>query len=571
MIRTSVVLLFLFLSFSYAQEVNLDSLYSKFVAHRSNHTISGPDGIKPTQHEKCGFGIASQVRLNFTRFNSTQQAVLKKLADRPDLNAEYVSPFGHFKIHYDISGVNKPDYEPGKTVQQNVETIAAVLDSVYKVEIEILGYPAPPSDENDGGDNLYDIYITNQSWPEYGYTQPETNVSPDTYTSWISIDNDFLNYYSKGISGAKVTLAHEFHHAIQLGNYALRSTTNGENEDLFFFEMTSTAMEEFVYDYINDYYAYLRDYFNSPEKNFQRYRGYELVVWNIFLKERFGIDIIKKQWELFSNDRAFPSINNTIAGAGSSFKRELNLFGIWSYYTGYRKEIAVENSFDESFGFFEEGEHYPLIKIDQTMNYAPNLFPVQLTTLPMSNNYIKIVNTSASPYADTIVTIITNGNFSALINTPNSFFDVNFSLFDEELEGTKHMVNDYYYEVDADNPDNFTDANIFNNRVVNGGEFKLVETDYAYPVPFYYKESRSEKIFVPVAYNPIGEARLYIYTADMNLVYEGIGKIIAPNDKFVLEWNARDAENNKLSSGVYLYVTKSEDTIKKGKIIIFSE
>ena len=56
----------------------------------------------------------------------------------------------------------------------------------------------------------------------------------------MMIDNDFTSYFSSGINGARVTVAHEFHHSIQGGNYIFRP------EDTFFYEITSTAMEEFV-------------------------------------------------------------------------------------------------------------------------------------------------------------------------------------------------------------------------------------------------------------------------------------------------------------------------------------
>ena len=59
-------------------------------------------------------------------------------------------------------------------------------------------------------------------------------------------------------------------------------------KDTFFYEITSTAMEEFVYDSVNDYYAYMPSYFLSPQKAFAENDGYNLAIWNIYLKENFG-------------------------------------------------------------------------------------------------------------------------------------------------------------------------------------------------------------------------------------------------------------------------------------------
>lgn len=568
MIRSALIVFLLSASLISGQgKINLDSLFSKYVEYKSDIIPSSPDGVNPGR-VKCGFGLASQVRFNLNNFSHSQQAVLQKIMERPLLSNEYVSPYGHFKIHYDVSGTNKPSYDNSKSVLQNIEMIAAILDSVYTVEVGQLNYPAPPAD-NEGGDNLYDIYIENQSG--YGYTQPEDHISGDRYTSYMSIDNDYSSYYTKGIAGAKVTIAHEMHHAIQIGNYAIRTTGNGDTQDLFFFEMTSTAMEEFVYDYVNDYYAYQKDYFNFPEKNFQGYKGYELAIWNIFLQERFGMDIIKRQWELYRNDLAFAAINNSLAEAGTSFQHELNLFGIWSYYTGYRHKMALAmSSSGESVGYFEEGNKYPMIRITP-LTFSESLFPLNVSTLPMSNSFVIILNGNTSEIVDTIVSIITNGDFSALMNSPNSFFNLDYSLFDKETPGTMKMVNNYYYKIEAANRGDYTEANLLNNSVVNGGEFLLTETDFAYPNPFYEKKSRDSKLYIPVSYNRNGEARLYIYSTDMNLIYEGIRPIITPNGKFYVEWPVSDSGNNKLATGVYLYVTKSGDNIKKGKIVIFSE
>ncbi len=179
--------------------------------------------------------------------------------------------------------------------------VAIAADSAYNFEVNYLKYPPPPGDNGDGGDNLYDIYITTAEG-SYGFTQPETSLGNHKYTSYMEIHYSFKNFYTEGLNAVRVTVAHEFHHAIQVGNY----TGDKYDVDGFFYEMTSTSMEEFVYNSVNDYYAYMKSYFNNPNRVFNSFRsqsndGYDLAVWNIFLKDKFGYDIIKKQWELFAN------------------------------------------------------------------------------------------------------------------------------------------------------------------------------------------------------------------------------------------------------------------------------
>ncbi len=107
----------------------------------------------------------------------------------------------------------------------------------------------PLSDSNGGGDDKDDVYIQNQGGSIYGYTEWESKVGAVNWTSFIVIDNDYVGYYSSGIEGMLVTVAHEFHHGIQVGNYSvLNSNSPLRNDDIFFYEITSTSMEEFVFN-----------------------------------------------------------------------------------------------------------------------------------------------------------------------------------------------------------------------------------------------------------------------------------------------------------------------------------
>jgi hypothetical protein len=58
----------------------------------------------------------------------------------------------------------------------------------------------------------------------------------------------------------------------------------------------------------------------------------------------------------------------------------------------------------------------------------------------------------------------------------------------------------------------------------------------------------------------------------MKLVYSSTVSLIKlDNVKPVIMWSGKDNNNQKLSSGVYIYVLKSGNTVKKGKIVIFNE
>jgi hypothetical protein len=66
-------------------------------------------------------------------------------------------------------------------------------------------------------------------------------------------------------------------------------------------------------------------------------------------------------------------------------------------------------------------------------------------------------------------------------------------------------------------------------------------------------------------------ASLNIYSVDMNLVYSTSGKIQTLFDKFVLSWDGLDNNQKKLPTGVYIYISNSDDKLKKGKLVIYND
>ena len=274
----------LFSQVNYDQKF-LDSVFTEYVNLKEavkNKELNKPL-VSQSEKSKCGLFLVNFVKQNIDLFSPQQQHRLKSwLEDQIQLKVLYLhlENLGFIIIWQMIK--NRSIF-PSLSVGENLSLIAEAIDSAYNFEVNYLGYPPPPSDNGAGGDNLYDVYIVNLGGGLYGYTESETHLGGQKYTSFMVIDNDYSGYYSSGINGARVTLAHEFHHGIQMGNYILRF------EDTFFYEITSTAMEEFVYDSVNDYYAYMPSYFLSPQKAFAENDGYNLAIWNIYSKRKFWI------------------------------------------------------------------------------------------------------------------------------------------------------------------------------------------------------------------------------------------------------------------------------------------
>ena len=513
---------------------NIDSLYNEFLRVRGINQnvkprIAGETGLPI----KCGFGIINQVKTNYDRFSPSQKKIISSLLLRPTTDTSFVSPSGWFRIHYDKTGYNAPGYD--------VNEITKAADSSYNYEVNILHYPPPPGDALEGGDNRYDIYIKYEGGgtdPTYGGTTPDQLITDSTWTSYMDIDNNFgSNYYTHGIDAARVTIAHELHHAIQIGNYIDRYSLDG-----FYYELTSTSMEEFVYNSINDYYGYLDSYFRNPQRAFSSNKGYNLAIWNIFLKDRFGFDIIKRSWELMPAERALHAIADAIQEKGSSFKVEFNTFGVWTYFTGGR---SIPNK------YFEEAANYPLINPTEITN------SITVSSEAVSNNFFKMYY-NPSGGKDSVITLITNSNITGGITSPISTLLFTYTLSTSPITGGKKIAENFYSKLE---PQSFilSEANVLSGNVI------FVETDYPFPQPFKY--SVNNQIFIPAVKSDDGLVDLYIYSPDMNLVYSSQKHIVSNNQVFII-WDGRDNNNSKLGTGVYIYVTKSGDTVKKGKLVI---
>lgn len=546
MIKISGLILIIFAAAALNAQ-NLDSLYIQFMRIKST-PVQEKDRYSTTVDRiptKCGFGIINDVKINFSRFNPQQKAILSGFLNRPGSDTSFVTPSGKFRIHFRKSGPESPAY--------SLIDLSKAVDSSYNFQVLKLGYPAPPADAGAGGDDLYDIYIVgNPGSGVYGYTETETELGNGRWTSFMVIDNDFSSVFTKGIDGARVTVAHEMHHAIHSGNYIYRSS------DSFFNEISSTAMEEFVFDSINDYYFYIHSYTDNPQRSFGRAwitDGYDLAVWNIFLKDRFGFGILKRTWELMKDKRALNAIADAIAEAGSMFKNEFSLFGQWLYFTGSK---AVPGK------YFEEAQNYPRINPFMAMPFSKPVSQVNIASNPVSLNYLLFYDNTSAP--DSFYAIIANSDLVSGVNNISKSLMFKYSLSNQAGSGFRKIRDGYFSSLESDNSFLLSEINIFNNSPI---EFiSTTEIDYAFPQPFRY--SKDSFIYFPAGNSDKAYASLNIYSADMDLIFSGEERIIASDKKVVL-WNPKNNNGSKLLTGVYIYIVKSGDIIKKGKFVVYND
>jgi len=565
-------ILFSIVPLSFAQQLSgeeLDSLYNRYIQVRAPHLLELPEELTP-EERKCGFEIVNRVKINFESFSAEQQAVLKPLLQRPVMHTSIVSPSGFFRIHYDTTGFSVPSYLSGSSIETNVQEVVKAMDSTYSFEVDYLGYPAPPPDGNEGGDNLFDVYITNLG-NLYGYTDPESKIGVASWSSFIVIDDDYQGFFSPGISGLQVTAAHEFHHAIQVGNYAIdESNTPFRDSDKFFFELTSTSMEEFVFDEVNDYYAYIKNYTNNPSRSFTRFQlsldGYDLAIWNIFVVENFDFDILKQQWKMIPTQNAINAIHFSLINAGSSFPSEYNKFGIWTYFTDFRAVPGL---------YFAEAANYPLINPISTIVF-PQYTYSQVDAQATSNNFIKFNNITNG---DTLYAIITNGDINSAGGSQFPLFSFKYTLFADSISGDRKLTDNYSAKFEVGNSNWWSVSEILNDVVIRADSNQIIpsatDESFVFPNPFTYADLFTGfQPFINISFEASSGTNVdfHVYSSGMMQVFSS-EEIIGPlrNNSVGITWDGLDNDENKLASGVYIYVIKNGDDIVKGKVVIFNE
>jgi hypothetical protein len=373
----------------------------------------------------------------------------------------------------------------------------------------------------------------------------------------MEIDDDYNSdiFPTAGIDGARVTIAHEFHHAIQIGSYIFRE------DDRFFLELTSTSMEDFVYSTINDYFNYIDTYFRRPYRCFSRNLvssgdGYDLAIWHFYLQKKFGFDVIKREWELLKKYKAIEAIDKALQEYNSTFIEAYNEFGLWCYFTNYR---AVKGK------YFTDGASYPLLSPFYKLDFYSPYKTVNFGATAASNTHLYYIN---APQIDTLMIVCTNGDVQAALNNQTNTYSCDFSLYDFNNLGSRQISANYFTKLSGSGSF-WMQGQILNGEIIYGDSTSIPSVSYPFPSPFSYK--KNIKVYLPITNADVGMADVCIYTSSMSLVYSTSQMIDKYIDKKVIKWDAKDNSGNKLASGIYIYAIKTKSSTITGKLAIIND
>ena len=362
-----------------------------------------------------------------------------KYRSRPEKETFSLSPSGHFMIHYDTLGVAAPNLIDldENNIPDYVDEVGIIADSTRNVLVNVMGF-RPEVDDSDG---IYDIYIDQRCNGCYGVNTPD---SPNGNGSYITIDNDYSEgYYTSGLLTMRLTVAHEFFHAIQ------RAYKAPNLNDKFFYELSSTWIEDLIVPDGNDYLYFIDNLFDEPEQSWDNLAGYSLALFGHYLSTQFEnlenqkqSTIIRRIWENMGNQNSpYEILNNILEQEYDS-----------SFENAWLDFISI-NMFNEKFSDMNNDIFY---YVDQANELCTA--PI-VNSIFMESNETKIFNYSLTNTAVTIESIASRDDLAIQLNISQngSNYLRNFILFNN---------SDQEYLINSNSEDNLNIPNLYNSDKV---------------------------------------------------------------------------------------------------------
>ena len=513
---------------------------------------------------KSATPLVALSHLHWNQLSLQSKTFIAQSLQATETQKSRLSPSGRFRIHYDTTGDNTPALLNGDqtqalsgTYEEYVDSVGAIFDYCWTFQIDSLGYNPPAPHIGLSGNTEYDIYIENIGPDTFGETfwddttkiaSPQ-NTAP-RYWTYTIVDNDFLEFRTKGMDALRATAAHEFQHAIHLGGYGL-----WDERDEFFFELSAGWMEGVTFPFVHDYFYDVAEYFTGfrdangslPFFNNSQY-GSERGIWGQFIAKRFGRDMMKKIWEFMITEEAMPAINDAIKGQGSDMQTEYSLFSYWNYFTADRADTI---------SYYPEGKNYPRFAPNSATTYMGASTSISGQTHTLSTSFYEFQSATdtltaivtnadipeAQQYADTIYSLIlelgTSINNVPTQNLANGL-QVGFGVSDQAKWTERYLLA----STKTDIPKSITDAS---------------------PNPFLL--SKATRLALPVK-DPLNSlAHVFCFTVSMSLVFSGDYSVSNYSGGSYIFIPSADLRS-RLSSGIYFILARTNNSEYRWKVAV---
>ena len=536
-------------------------------------SVRAPDQLPAVYRESgeravCGTPHLVQAMSAAPELSAEYRTRLGKLAQRrPDVQHNLLSPSGRFRVHYDTQGVNavSPTDDDANNIPDYIDLTMAVLDSIWVLEIEQLGYNPPPSDNGLGGGDEYDAYVVELNGSYYGFAYPQTAGATTTH-SYLEIDNDFTDpgyKQTRGLDALRVTIAHEFHHAIQFGYYA-------KFDGSWWQESTSTWMEEVAYPHIDDYLQYLTYFLSEPQRAFNSgvYRSlhtYGSAIFSYFLDQRYGRALNRQIWEEVGRRESvhldhFDRVLRQVEPGGLGVA--VGEFAVWNYFTNNRHRDQ----------FYAEGDKYPTVPTrdiavaaeavsrDTSLIHATGSVYLRLQPHLRPGGVNLFWDADQGAWRRHLLLIGLDSVAVQAVSEPTIQI-IDWDRFDEiVLVASSAERTGLAYQ-------HFFTAQ-FDPSLTDPGQSAPLATllQPNYPNPFRPGHHQHTRLAFDLAF-PSRKTRLALFTANGTLVWEqDLGERRA--DEHAVLWDGRNAAGRPVASGIYHLLLEADGTAAKRTIAV---
>ena len=536
-------------------------------------SVRTPDQLPAVYREAggravCGTPHLVQAMSAAPELSAEYRARLGKLAQRrPDVQHNLLSPSGRFRVHYDTQGVNavSPTDEDANNIPDYIDITMAVLDSIWVLQIEQLGYNPPPSDNGLGGGDEYDAYVVELNGRYYGFAYPQTAGATTTH-SYLEIDNNFtdLGYkQTRGLDALRVTIAHEFHHAIQFGYYA-------KFDGSWWQESTSTWMEEVAYPHIDDYLQYLTYFLSEPHRAFnsgvfRSLHTYGSAIFSYFLDQRYGRALNRQIWEEVGERKSvhldhFDRVLRQVEPGGLGVA--VGEFAVWNYFTSTRHRGT----------YYAEGDKYPTVPTrdlaiateavarDTSLINATGSVYLRLQPQLRPGGVNLFLDADQGAWRRHLL-LIGPDSVSVQAVTEPTVQIIDWDQFDEIVlvaSSAEHTGGAYQHFFAAQFDPNLTDPD------QSAPLATLLKPNY--PNPFRPGHHQHTRLLFDLAV-PSRKTRLALFTANGTLIWEqDLGERRA--DEHAVLWDGRNAAGHPVASGIYHLLLEADGTAAKRTIAV---
>jgi len=476
---------------------------------------------------------------------------------------------GMFRFHYTTTGSNAVSTADtnSNSIPDYIDVMSETFNTVDEYQLTTLGFSEPPGDSwyptnnDNGGNGSYDVYVRNAGNGVYGYVQPEDwadntgnneNSSANevnAFTSYMVMRHNYDGFPNTLIENIQVTAAHEFFHAVQFGYDGF--------EESWVFEATSVQMEEMIYDDVNDCYQYMSSWFNNPHQALNLDsddRWYGSFIFFEYVNSHLSVDAIKAFWEQsithdsYYGEYSIQTLDEAFQDLSSNFSSMLNGMSI--------ANRVLSSSVYISPYYYEEADSYTVTPSTfSTVSFTAGGNETVSSTNLESNaaQYIKL-NTN-DPVSVSLANDVGNNSdleLHAIISFGDSAWTI---LSSNPINVNQTSASSIYLVVVSQNPDasNFDYTLSFTDGVASvEPEIPMsFSVSNAYPNPF------NPQTHIQIDLSVSEKINVFIYDINGRFVKTLLnGKINA--GQHVLTWNGLDGNGNPASSGTYLVRLKGE-------------